>query len=56
MLSSKNPTKISDDLVVNALKEMLGVKDFKVKISSKIGNEALFQKFLYLLFYETFIA
>ena len=38
----------------NALKEVLGGKDFRVKISLKIADAALFQKLLYLLFYEAF--
>ena len=39
----------------NAVKEVLGWKDFRVKISLKIADAALFQKFLCLLFYEAFI-
>ena len=40
----------------NAVKEVLGGKDLRVKISSKIADAALFQKFLCLLFNEAFIS
>jgi len=39
----------------NVVKEVLGGKDFRVKMSSKIAVAALFQKFLCLLFHEAFI-
>ena len=39
----------------NAVEEVLGGNDFRVKISSKIVDATLFQKFLYLLFHEAFI-
>ena len=35
--------------------EVSGGKYFRVKISSKIADAALFQKFLCLLFHEAFI-
>ena len=38
----------------NAVEEVLGGNDFRVKISSKIVDAALFQKFLCLLFHEVF--
>ena len=37
------------------VEEVLGGNDFRVKISSKIVDAALFQKFLCLLFHEAFI-
>ena len=39
----------------NAQKEVLGGKDFRIKISFKIADAALFEKFCYLLFHEAFI-
>jgi len=38
-----------------SIKELLGGKDFRVKISSQIADAALFQKFLCLLFHEAFM-